>query len=173
MKNNKSESVAIKRRKLLIGASTGTIAAWSAPIVSTIMMPAHAQTSPGLPPEELCSMIVTGNAVFGPISGTAAVPVCSLTFDILSGTAGAPLTIIDISNNDLPVNNTVTYDTFGVATDTTGPRVVWQGPASDAPFCSDLMPIDQNDITFTVTATCDAASGEEFTQMFTLAQVLA
>jgi uncharacterized repeat protein (TIGR01451 family) len=129
--------------------------------------------TPVTPAQDLCSMAVTGNTVFGPVSGTSVPPVCSLTFDILSGTAGVPLTIVSVTNNALPADNTITYDTFGEATEITGPRVVWRGPASDAPFCSDLMPTDQNDITFTVTATCTAAGGREFTQSFTLADVLA
>lgn len=175
MNNNKLETVLKKRRKLLIG--TGTLAAWSSPIVSSIITPAHAQTSnppvdPPIPAENLCAMIITDNIVFGPVSGTSVPAVCSLTFDVLSSMAGSPLTIVSITNNDLPASNTVTYDTFGEATDTTGPRVVWRGPATDAPFCSDLMPIDQDAIIFTVTATCDAAEGREFTQLFTLASVL-
>ena len=121
---------------------------------------------------DVCAMVVTQNNVFGPVSGTSVPPVCNLTFDVLSGTPGSPLTIISITTNPLPANNVVTFDAFGQATDTTGPRVVWQGPAVDAPFCSDLLPIDQDAITFTVTATCDAAQGREFTQSFTLADVL-
>ena len=166
-----------KRRKLLLRTGSTALTAWSVPIISSIAIPAHAQTSvvppvPPVPPQDLCSMVVTGNSVFGPISGTSVPAVCSLTFDILSSVAGSPLTIISVTNNVLPADNVVIYDVFGEATDTAGPRIVWRGPASDAPFCSDLMPISQDEITFTVTATCSAADGREFTQSFTLADVL-
>lgn len=159
------------RRKILLGIGSGSaLAAWHKPIIGNIVTPAHAQTSPT--PADLCPMILIGNILIGPVSGTSAVPVCSLTFDVLSGDASAPLTITSITNSALADNNEVTYDSFGEATDTTGPRVVWRGPASDAPFCSDFTPID--DLTFTVTATCDAVPGmETFSQDFSLAEILA
>lgn len=176
MKNEKTKAAMNRRRKLLMGiGSVSALGAWHKPVINSIITPAHAQTSGPvvpIPAEDLCPMIVTGNNTFGPLSGSNTPPICSLTFDVLSSSATATLTIVSITNNTLPANNTVSYDTFGEATNVTGPRVVWQGPATDAPFCSDLMPIDQNDIVFTVTATCTAAAGREFTSSFTLADVL-
>lgn len=158
------------RRKILLGLTSGTaLAVWQKPIINGIVTPAHAQTSPT--PADLCPTIVIGNVITGPISGTTTPAVCSITFDVLSGEAGTPLTITSITNSTLTANNTVLYDSFGEATDTTGPRVVWRGPASDAPFCTDLVPIDE--VTFTVTATCAAAPMMgTFTQDFTLADIL-
>lgn len=287
MTNKKPEVVVEKRRKLLIGAGSGTLAAWSVPIISSITMPAHAQMSqiasfsvekvqsggpspatvvgdvieytitvtntgdvpltgvvatdtlpdgtvvvlsdplesltadgilevgeqwvyattytasladllagaplintvsvgvdevPGpqtdsadtpviqLTPADLCPVIVIGNTVSGPVSGTNVPPVCTLAFDILSGTAGTPLTITSVTTSALPANTTVTVDGLGEATDSVGPRVVWSGPAVNAPFCLPIEVID--DITFTVTASCDASSGDTFTQDFLLSSLV-
>lgn len=175
-KNNETKAGINGRRKALLGLTSGTaLAIWQKPLINSIVVPAHAQTSvvmPVLPPEDLCPMIIISNVLFGPVSGSNTPPVCSVTFDVLSGMAGTPLTITSITNSTLEANNTVTYDSFGEASDTTGPRVVWRGPASDAPFCSDLMPIDS--VTFTITATCAAvANGDTFSQDFLLADILA
>jgi hypothetical protein len=170
---NDSKASVKGRRKILLGlSSSAALSVWQKPIINSIVMPAHAQTSPIPPmPADLCPMIVIGNIVAGPVSGTTTPAVCSVTFDVLSGTPGTPLTITSITNSALEANNTVVYDVFGEATDTTGPRVVWRGPASDAPFCTDLMPIDP--VTFTVTATCAAVpSMDTFTQDFNLADIL-
>ena len=170
-----------KRRQLLIGSGV-VVAAWHKPVINSIVTPAHAQMSPPVvDPEQLCPMIVIGNVVLGPVSGTFVPPVCSVTFDVLSGTAGTPLTIVEITNTTA-ADTTIVYDGFGEVTDTTGSRVVWRGPAPDAPFCSDLTVI--NDVTFTVTATCAAVdeaiadgavveNGTTFTQDFTLSEILA
>jgi len=175
-KTNKST-----RRKLVLGlGATSAMAVWHKPIINRIVTPAHAQTSPDpepLPtPEELCPMIVTGNVVFGPVSGTNTPPVCTATFDVLSGDAANTLTILSIDAGTLPADTTVDIQDLGVASATAGPRVVWQGPATDAPFCSDLMPVD--DITFTITASCEASDnqdtdGDDFTQEFLLSAILA
>lgn len=167
-----------QRRKLLI---SGTVmAVWHKPMVNSVVTPAHAQTSPVEPPpppppppnpEDVCPMIVTGNVVFGPVSGSNTPPVCSVTFDVLSGMAGTPLTITSITNT-MAADTTITYDSFGDVTDTTGSRVVWRGPATDAPFCTNFTVV--NEVTFTVTATCAAApDAGTFTQDFTLTQILA
>ena len=70
----------------------------------------------------------------------------------------------------------MSYGTLGAATDTSGPRVTWRGPAPDAPFCTDLniptgAPTD--DVSFTVVATCEAALGGELSQEFSLLDILA
>jgi len=72
----------------------------------------------------------------------------------------------------------ITFDGAGTfsgpiaATDATGVRIVWTGPATNAPFCVPVEPID--DITFTVTATCDDAfEMETYTEDFTLSDILA
>ena len=170
-----------KRRKILLGIASGSaVAAWHKPMINQVITPAHAQTSPVDPPplptpQELCPMITTGNVVFGPVSGNNTPPVCTATFDVLSGDSAVPLDIISIETGTLPADTTVDIQDLGTATDSMGPRVVWQGPATDAPFCSDLMPID--DITFTITATCDAVNsqdtdGDTFTQEFMLSEIL-
>lgn len=161
-----------KRRKLLTGIGCGTVVvAWHKPVVNSIVMPAHAQTSVLPPlPEELCPRIVIGNVVFGPVSGTTTPAVCNATFDVLSGDAAVSLTINSITTNTLSANVTVDVQDLGVATSTSGPRVVWRGPATDAPFCSDLEPTD--DVVISVTATCDAAGGETFIEDFLLSEIL-
>ncbi len=161
------------RRSLLKGVLGISAAAvvlpnrWTKPVVNAVLLPVHAQSSPV--PE--CPAIVIGNVTFGPQSGTPAVPVCVVSFDVLSSDPAIPLTITAITNGDLGDDVTITYDSFGEATDTTGPRVIWAGPASDAPFCSDNTPID--DVTFTVTATCAVTDSVEIMQDFTLAEILA
>lgn len=159
-----------RRKVLMSGLGLGATAAvlpsaWTKPIINSVVLPAHAQAS-------VCPMITIGNVTFGPFSAqpTPGAPeVCALTFDVLSSDTTA-LTITNVTNSTLAEFNSVTYDGFGEATDTTGPRITWQGPASDAPFCSDLMPIDS--VTFTVTATCEAADMGEFSQDFTIEQIL-
>lgn len=290
MTNKKPQVIEEKRRKLLIGAGSGTLAAWSAPLVSSIVIPAHAQMSPmagftvekiqsggpnpatvpgdvleytitivntgdvpltgvvatdTLPDgtvvilsdpvesitadgvleigeqwvyesaytaslddisastplvntvsvevdevsgpqvdsadtpvvptlaEDVCPMITIGNVVTGPVSGNNTPPVCSVTFDVLSGTAGTPLTITAIDPGTLPADTTFTIDSLGTATDLTGPRIVWRGPAVGAPFCLPFTVID--DVVFSVTATCAAATGlaeTTFTQDFTLSDLI-
>ena len=152
-----------KRRQLLIGSGVA-VAAWHKPVINSIVTPAHAQMS-------VCPTIAVGNVVFGPVSGTFTPPVCSVTFDVLSGSADMPLTIIEITNT-VADDTTVVYDGFGEVTDIIGSRVVWRGPATDAPFCSNFTVI--NDLTFTVTASCAAvADGGTFSQDFTLTEILA
>jgi len=166
----------LKRRQLMLGTlGAGAVlpAQWTKPLINSVLMPAHAQMSPDpLPnPEDVCPMIVVGNVLFNPVSGTNTPPVCVVTFDVFSSDATASLTITDISNNST-ADTTVTVTDLGVATDATGPRVVWQGPAVDAPFCGTIEPIE--DVTFTVTATCAAALGSgTFTQDFVLSSIVA
>lgn len=175
MEQDRSEE-SRSRRKLLSGAACASaLAMWHMPVINAIVLPAHAQTSvpEPTPPTaaEVCPMVVVQNAVFGPVSGTNTPPVCTVTFDVLSADATQDLTIQSITTGTLPADVTVDVQDLGTATATTGARVVWRGPASDAPFCSDLMPTDE--VTFTVTATCAAATlGDSFTQSFTLSSIL-
>jgi len=123
-------------------------------------------------PAELCAMITIGNVTTGPVSGSNTPPVCTATFDVLSADAANSLTITSIDAGALPANVTLDIQALGTATDSMGPRVTWRGPATDAPFCTNLMPIDE--VTITVTATCAAVTdGGTFTQQFTLSQILA
>jgi len=175
MSDQSKENANTQRRRLLLGAgATGAMAMWHKPVVNAIMLPAHAQMSPEPEPEptpeELCSMVVLGNVVTGPVSGSNTPPVCSITFDVLSGTAGESLMITNISTSTLPANTTFTIDALGTATDVIGPRIVWQGPAVGAPFCMPFELVD--DLTITVTATCTAASGETFSQDFLLSDLI-
>ncbi len=154
-----------QRRKLLLGVGAGSaIAAWHKPVINSIITPAHAQMS-------VCPMITIGNVVTGPVSGSNVPPVCSITFDVLSGTAGTPLTITAIDAGTLPADTTFTVDSLGTATETVGPRIIWRGPATDAPFCTNIALI--NDVTFTVTATCaSVAGGGTFSQDFTVSSLV-
>ena len=153
-----------KRRKLLLGlGASSAIAAWHKPVINSIITPAHAQMS-------VCPMITIGNVVTGPVSGTNVPPLCSVTFDVLSGTPGMPLTITAIDPGTLPADTMFNIDSLGTATDVVGPRIVWRGPAADAPFCTNIALI--NDVSFTVTATCAAAGGGTFTQGFTVSGIL-
>jgi len=70
---------------------------------------------------------------------------------VLSSDASTSLEITDISNNST-ADATVTVTGLGVATNVTGPRVVWTGPAADAPFCRTIEPSE--DVTFTVSDLC-------------------
>ncbi len=159
------------RRRLLGGATGVALVVWHKPMINSVLTPAHAQTSMPLPAGDVCPMVMTANVVFGPVSGTTTPPVCSVTFDVLSADPAQDLTVQNIETSPLAANVTVDVQDLGTTTSTTGPRIVWRGPASDAPFCSDLMPTD--DVTFTVTATCAAATlGDSFTQTFTLASLL-
>ncbi len=164
--SEKNKDKTNQRRKLLLGVgASSAIAVWQKPVINSLIIPAHAQTSM-LAPEDLCPMITIGNVVTGPVSGSNTPPVCSITFDVLSGTAGTPLTITGIDPGTLPANTTFTIDSLGTATDVSGPRVVWRGPATDAPFCTNIALIE--DVSFTVTATCVAAGGGTFSQDFTV-----
>ena len=178
--NSKSETMVqdkpqanARRRSLLLGV--GALAIWHKPVVDAVFLPAHAQTSmpepdPAPVPAELCPMIVLGNVVTGPVSGSNTPPVCTITFDVLSGTAGESLMITDISTSEIPANTMFTVDSLGTATDVVGPRIVWRGPAVGAPFCMPFTLI--NDLTITVTATCTAAGGDTFSQDFELSTLI-
>ena len=156
------------RRRLLSGvAGASALAVWHKPIVNSVILPAHAQASV----VGVCPTVTVENVLFGPLSGVTVPPVCSVTFDVFSSDPTEDVTIMSIDTSTLAANVTVDVQALGTATSSSGPRVVWQGPASDAPFCSDLMPT--NDVTFTVTLTCSSVPpGTTFTQSFTLLSIL-
>lgn len=168
--NDKNKSA---RRRLLLGLGTSTaLSVWHKPVINSVIMPAHAQTSEGPPPDPMtvCPMILFSNVVFGPVSGSTTPPVCNATFDVLSSDSLNNLQIVSITTSALPANVSVDIQDIGTATASSGPRIVWSGPATDAPFCNDLMPTEE--VTFTITATCDAASGATFSQDFNLSGIL-
>lgn len=155
------------RRRFLFGGAAIAIvlpSKWSKPVINAVVLPAHAQTS-----SATCPRVAIGNVVFGPISGGGAQPQCTVTFDVLSADS-ANVTVINIENSALLNGASVTYNGFGTATQTTGPRIIWQGNAAEAPFCSTVSPSDP--VSFTVTYTCDAVNGEEFTQVFELSDIV-
>jgi len=160
------------RRGLLkgvVGAGALSVAlpnSWTKPMVKAVLLPAHAQTS-------ACPDIVIGNVTFGPQSGTPTPAVCRATFDVLSSDPAVPLNIISITNGPLGADVTITYDSFGEATDTAGPRVVWAGPDVDAPFCRIDQSVPTDDVTFTVTADCEVTGSVQITQDFNLSDILA
>lgn len=159
------------RRVLLTGSiglgAIGSVlpAAWTKPMISSVILPAHAQTS--------CPAPVAGNVVFGPLSGAAAASGCAVTFDILSSDPATPLTIISVTNSALAAGVTVTYNGFGQATDTTGPRINWRGAAAAAPNCTNVNAAGQGpvaDVTFTVLASCDGSP--QFSTELSLQQIV-
>ena len=153
------------RRRLLTGvAGASALAVWHKPIVNSVILPAHAQTS-------VCPTVTVGNVIFGPFSGVMVPPICSVTFDVFSSDPTEDVTITSIDTSTLAANVTVDVLALGTATSSSGLRILWRGPASDAPFCTDVMPTD--DVTFTVTLTCaSVAPGTTFTQSFTLLSIL-
>ena len=146
--------------------STTLQSTWTRPVINAVVLPAHAQTS-------ACPDAIIGNVTFGPQSGSSMPAVCRLTFDVLSSDTATPLNVISITNGSLGSNVTITYDSFGVATGTTGPRVVWAGPDADAPFCRIAQSVPIDDVTFTVTADCAILGTPQIVQNFTLLQILA
>ena len=172
------------RRKILLGLATGgVLSAWHKPIVNAVLVPAHAQTSPEPEPEPdpdpdppvVCPEIIAGNVQSSALSGTASFTSCSLTFDIFSSDPATPLEITAIDNSPLGADVSVTNDGLGTATDTTGPRVTWIGPIagsapSDCQSPSMVVPVD--DITFTITATCEGGA-EPVELVITLTEILA
>ena len=68
-------------------------------------------------------------------------------------------------------NVEVTFDdALGQATATEGIRVIWTGPAVNAPQCNaDSEPF--NDITFTITAECDLLPGFQYSDTVTLLEL--
>lgn len=163
-----------QRRGLILGLTgSAALALWHKPVVNAVLTPAHAQTSEMPEPEpepEPCPTLTTGNVTTGPVSGTNVPAVCTATFDIFNSDSATEVTVTAIDTGTLPANVTVDVQDLGVTTPTSGPRVVWRGPATDAPFCSDLMPTD--DITFTVTASC-TDNPTPFTQTFMLSEIIA
>lgn len=166
MENNHTASSRRLALKSMLGATAAVAALprqWQKPLINAVILPAHAQTS-------ACPLIVIGNVTSGPQSGTNDPALCRVTFDVLSDDPTQSLDIISITNSALADDVAITYNGFGEATDTDGPRVIWAGPASDAPFCVDFTIND--DVTFTVTATCDVANGQNFQQEFLLSEIL-
>ena len=164
------------RRKILLGLGTSSVmAAWHKPIVNAVLVPAHAQTSPPLPPPVICPDIIVGNAQSSGLSGTESFTSCGLTFDIFSSDPATPLEITAITNSALGADVTVTNDGLGEATDVTGPRVTWIGPIlgsppSDCVTTGAIIPND--DVTFTITATCEVAT-DPVELVVTLTEIIA
>jgi len=167
-----------ERRKLLFGlGGAGAIvltlpSKWSEPIINSVMTPAHAAAS-------ACPMIVTQALSSETLSGGSTD--CLLNFDVLSSDATMPLSITNITTAPFAGDATVMFDGQPAfagpvqATNLTGPRVVWSGDAVGGAFeCADLVPVD--DVVFTITATCDAASEhdpQEFTLTISLTEIIA
>ena len=101
------------RRKLLksIAAGSGAIVAgkslpesWKRPVVDSVMLPAHAQTSPPSPPSPTFSCSVVGQASIDVTSGTVAGPI----FYVVTNTGTGPLT-----GGNVNVTRSSTNVTFG------------------------------------------------------------
>jgi len=174
------------RRKIILGLGTGSVlSVWHKPIVNAIVLPAHAQTSPtpapapepapAPPPPVICPDIIVGNAQSSALSGADTFTSCGVTFDIFSSDPATPLEITGIANSALATGVTVSNDGLGPATDSSGPRVTWLGPISgsapdDCSTPSTVVPAD--DVTFTITATCEGAT-EPVELVITLTAILA
>ena len=157
------------RRKLLLGlGTTSALAAWHKPIVNSVILPTHAQTS-------VCPDIVVGNAQSSGLSGANSATSCGVTFDIFSSDPATPLEITSIATTALAAGVTVTNDGLGEATTSTGPRVTWIGPIagaapSDCVATGAIVPVD--DVTFVITASC-SISPDPVTLTTTLSAILA
>ena len=176
----KNKTINTRRRALQGITGAAAIVVWHKPVINTIVLPAHAETSPvpsptpptspdpspapAPPPtaEELCPMVVAGAPETSAVSGDGSITDCSGFFMIFSSDPTTPLTIIDITTSSLPANTTVSIQDLGTATDSQGPLISFQAPFATAPICTDFVP--EEDITFTITATCDAVTdGDTFT----------
>ena len=156
-----------KRRKILLGiGATSAMAAWYNPIVSAVVLPAHAETSPPEspeppveaqpPPPVECPAIVIGAVAPQALSGADAATSCGITFDIFSSDPNVSLMITAITDDSV-APATVTNDGLGLASATSGPRVTWIGPIvgaapGDCVNLADIVPAAN--VTFTITATC-------------------
>ena len=146
-----------KRRVLKSVALAGAAAAvlpsqWKKPVLNSIVLPAHAQSSP------ICPELSVLNGTFGPGSAPGT---CGLNFQFVSADASQGLDIISVVNTTPVGTDTVTYagGTAGSVTATAGLTVAWVGQAVGAPFaCASDAPVPVNEITFTVTYNCSIDS---------------
>ena len=134
--------------------------------MTTVIVPAHAQTSPDTDPGEpdpepvICPAIVIGNVQSNPLTGANSFTSCGVTFNIFSNDPVTPIEITAITTSTLGPSVSVTNNGLGQATDSTGPQVTWIGSnlglaPQDCASPSTVIPVD--DITFTITATCIGA----------------
>ena len=126
MKDKKSS---VSRRKLLksIAAGSGAIVAgkslpesWSRPVVGSVMLPAHAQTStptteptPPAPPAGLTGIFLTTETINAPPAGDLAVAVCS---DIVNNVASVTGVVgsVPVNETGIAVPGTTTISSGGV-----------------------------------------------------------
>lgn len=111
-----------------------------------------------------CPLLEIGNVTASDVISGA--EPCTISFEVLSADPGIDVTVISITNST--TTDTITYDAFGVASDTMGPRVIWSG-SPQALDCA----VPAEEITFTVTYTCDEdnVNGAEFTAEFLLSEI--
>lgn len=158
----------------LSGAGLSVLpSAWTKPVVNSVLLPAHAQTTAMPPPVVECPMLITGNGTF---SAGSAAGTCGLSFEFLSGDAANAIDVISITNTAPVGTDAVTYSggTSGSVTATGGLSVNWVGQAVGAPFaCGPGGSVDPiNEITFTVTYNC-ASNPEIQTMTFSLQAIAA
>jgi len=145
---------------------------WTKPVVNSVLLPAHAQTSDVPDPALVCPVVTFGSGTF---SAGSAPGTCGLSFQFLSGDAGVPVDIISITNSVLVGTDQVTYSngTSGTATATSGLTANWVGQSIGAPFaCAADAPVPINDVTFTVTYNC-ADNPTLLTMTFSLSAIAA
>lgn len=179
----------IERRSVLksvalSGAGLSVLpSAWTKPIINSVLLPVHAQTTtmptptppppPPPPPPVECPMLTIGNGTF---SAGSAAGTCGLSFELLSDDAATPVDIISIMNTAPVGTDAVTYSsgTSGSVTAASGLSVNWLGQAVGAPFaCGPGGSVDPiNEITFTVTYNC-ASNPDVQTMTFSLQAIAA
>ena len=194
----KNKTINTRRRALQGITGAAAVVVWHKPIINSIVLPSHAETSPipsptpptspdpgpapaptpaPVPPppapptaEELCPMVVAGAPETSAVSGVGSDTDCSGFFMIFSSDPATPLTIISITPSTLPAGTTVNIVDLGTATDSQGPLISFQAPFATAPLCGDFVP--EEDVIFTVTATCDAVTdGDTFTTEISLSSL--
>lgn len=103
------------RRKVLKDLAITLPAAWSTPMVESIILPAHAQTSPS------CSVVITDTSIFLPESDSGDIRICFNTEWCMNGT-------ID-SSGAITITDGIAPGCSGPAAALTGGQIVgWPDP---------------------------------------------
>lgn len=121
------------RRELLV---------WTAPVIASISLPVHAQTSVCTTPPVLTPIT--------PAKCAGEIPQGEATLGIFSSDAMVALEIISVTDNAVDPNVMTYSATSGMVTDTNGINVGWKGPSTDGVTC-----LPEVDVMITVTYTCN------------------
>ena len=146
-------------QSLWVGPTRRELLVWTAPVVASISLPVHAQTS-------ICETPPVLTAVT-PAKCAGVDPQGEATLAILSSDGAMPVEIISVTDNAVDPNVIAYSATSGTVTDADGIDVSWNGPSGDATTCLPTV-----DVTFTVTYTCNG-DPMNYTIEFSLVDVLA